>query len=95
MKDKMKKILGILIVTILLVGIPPTVAIVNQNMECQEYAADDNEKFIFKVEEDTVINVNVTNEKLVLAFYYPWYIGDQYWPIRAAHHPMLGAYDSS
>ena len=76
MKDKMKKILSISIITILLVGIPPTAAIVNQNMECQEYVADDNEKFIFKGEEDTVINV--TNEKLVLAFYYPWYIEDQY-----------------
>ena len=44
MKDKMKKILSISIITILLVGIPPTAAIVNQNMECQEYVADDNEK---------------------------------------------------
>ena len=40
----------------------------------------------------------IDDEKLVLAFYYAWYRNDgwwRYWPLRAAHHPVLGAYNSS
>jgi hypothetical protein len=84
----MKKLLAISIIALLCTGTPTTIALLNQNMENQECVKNSHGY-------QDITNVNDSNGKLVLAFYYPWYLGHIYWPLRSPNRPYLGAYDSS
>ena len=58
----MKKLLAISIIALLCTGTPTTIALLNQNMENQEYVKNGHGC-------QDITNVNDSNEKLVLAFY--------------------------